>query len=231
MQSAALLASVHDINEDKFIKRLIQSHTGQDRPTWLGGKKSVSVFKCWISPSVLCAQSLLSGTVDTHFRLLFFRMLVAGFGLMALILTSLNGPEASQMALDAVCRPTTKVTIFWVLFLLLLVSSCSTAGYMLISLRNVPSTILLTSFMIHICIYYSIMLPLPTFPPLCFYNYCCISLEYCFLYLLVHISWKFCTVLVGGWDDLVCTQIRSFVCARRAWKWCVFLISALHSMS
>ena len=46
IEAGALLASVHDENEHKFIKGLIQSHTGQDRPTWLGGKKSVSVFKC-----------------------------------------------------------------------------------------------------------------------------------------------------------------------------------------
>ncbi|XP_036418617.1 galactose-specific lectin nattectin-like [Colossoma macropomum] len=40
MQYGALLASVHDENEHKYIKGLIQLLTGEDRPTWLGGKKS-----------------------------------------------------------------------------------------------------------------------------------------------------------------------------------------------
>ncbi|XP_036418619.1 galactose-specific lectin nattectin-like [Colossoma macropomum] len=40
IESGAILTSVHNNNEDKFIKGLIQLHTGEDRPTWLGGKKS-----------------------------------------------------------------------------------------------------------------------------------------------------------------------------------------------
>ncbi|XP_036418616.1 galactose-specific lectin nattectin-like [Colossoma macropomum] len=47
MQSGALLASVHNNNEEKFIKRLIQSHTGEDRPTWLGGKPSNAGYWVW----------------------------------------------------------------------------------------------------------------------------------------------------------------------------------------
>ncbi|KAL6466282.1 hypothetical protein MHYP_G00264150 [Metynnis hypsauchen] len=44
-QHGAFLASVHDKNEDDFIKNLIHKHTGQDRPAWLGGKQ---IDKLWV---------------------------------------------------------------------------------------------------------------------------------------------------------------------------------------
>ncbi|KAL6466280.1 hypothetical protein MHYP_G00264130 [Metynnis hypsauchen] len=44
-QHGAFLASVHDKNEDDFIKNLIRSQTGKDRTAWLGGQK---IDKLWV---------------------------------------------------------------------------------------------------------------------------------------------------------------------------------------
>ena len=47
MEYGAHLASVHSENEHDFIKRLIYTQTGYNRPSWLGGYNShmVSVFE------------------------------------------------------------------------------------------------------------------------------------------------------------------------------------------
>ncbi|KAI4875418.1 hypothetical protein NFI96_032940, partial [Prochilodus magdalenae] len=47
MQYEAHLASVHDGNENRFIKLLIKSQTGQNSPTWIGGYNSPAVPSRW----------------------------------------------------------------------------------------------------------------------------------------------------------------------------------------
>ena len=59
-QQGAFLASVHDKNEDNFIKSLIRSQTGQDHPTWLGGSQTVSVFELVLNLSQCSTCSLYS---------------------------------------------------------------------------------------------------------------------------------------------------------------------------
>ncbi|XP_036418623.1 galactose-specific lectin nattectin-like [Colossoma macropomum] len=80
-QSGAFLASVHDKNEDNFIKSLIKRHTGQDRPTWLGGSQNVLNRWVWSDGSAFnfspwtkgepngsgrCLQTNYNGGWDDH---------------------------------------------------------------------------------------------------------------------------------------------------------------------
>ncbi|KAL6466276.1 hypothetical protein MHYP_G00264090 [Metynnis hypsauchen] len=79
-QHGAFLASVHDKNEDDFIKNLIRSQTGQDRTAWLGGKQflrgwiwtdlSAFKFSAWAkgepNGSGRCLQTNYNGGWDDH---------------------------------------------------------------------------------------------------------------------------------------------------------------------